>query len=385
MSNRYNDVMTQKQTKKILIFHIGQLGDTLVAVPSLHVIRNHFHEAHLTLLCESVHGNNAVCASNILKHCDLVEDFILFPKTSSKLLTPLRLVSIFFLILRLLVCRFDTLIYIAPTRRDGLAVKRDIRFFRLAGISNFVGADGFAPLPEKIPGGKLPSVPHEGRQLLTRLSKTGMEVPSDKDANLSIDISHEDRSGLDQWHSKQGSDGGRKWIAVGIGSKMPVKIWPQGRYREVLSKLIDDFDVWPVFFGGPDDKEACHCLASKLKRGSVAAGYLGVRQSMAAMEDCFFYLGNDTGTMHMAVSAGLKCVAIFSSRDYPGKWYPWGQGHHVLRTSIECENCMLLDCVERKKQCIMSITVDMVYNACAEYLKSTVSTTQSQIGVCKHE
>lgn len=368
--------MTRKQTRKILIFHVGRLGDTLVAVPSLHVIRNNFKGTHLTLLCESVSENNTVCASNILKHSTLVDDFLLFPQTTSKLLTPLRLVSTFFLLLRLLVCQFDTLIYLAPTRRNRQAVKRDIRFFRLAGISNFIGTDGFDPLPEKIPGSKSPVVSHEGRQLLTRLSKSGLEVPSDKNANLSINVNHEDRYVLDQWLSKQEPDSGRKWIAVGIGAKMPLKSWPQSRYGQVLSKLIEEFDIWPVFFGGPDDQEACHYLASQLTRGYVMAGYLDIRQSIAAMERCVFYLGNDTGTMHMAVSAGLMCVAIFSSRDYPGKWYPWGEGHHVLRTSIECENCMLSDCVERKKQCIMSITVDRVYNACAEYLKSTASIKQ---------
>lgn len=54
--------------------------------------------------------------------------------------------------------------------------------------------------------------------------------------------------------------------------------------------------------------------------GSDDAEYeKAVHKMFAAMEKCVLCLGNDMGAMYMAVAAGLKCVAIFSSIDYPRK------------------------------------------------------------------
>ena len=75
----------------------------------------------------------------------------------------------------------------------------------------------------------------------------------------------------------------------------------------------------------------------------------------------------------MAAAAGTKCVGIYSSRNYPGEWDPYGDRHTVLRALVECEGCMLERCVENKMNCIMSISVDQVYNACEKILREVDS------------
>jgi ADP-heptose:LPS heptosyltransferase len=45
--------------------------------------------------------------------------------------------------------------------------------------------------------------------------------------------------------------------------------------------------------------------------------------------------------MHLAAAVNIPCVAIFSGRDAPGAWEPWGQSHRVLRHHVDCEGCML--------------------------------------------
>ncbi len=107
-------------------------------------------------------------------------------------------------------------------------------------------------------------------------------------------------------------------------------------------------------------------------------GRLGVRAGIAAMEGCGFYLGNDTGTMHMAVSAGIPCVAIFSARDYPGLWYPYGHGHIVLRRTVHCEGCMLEVCHKNGKNCLMSISVDEVLEACTKMIERISGSRRTQ-------
>src|SRR5207244_13352223 len=78
---------------------------------------------------------------------------------------------------------------------------------------------------------------------------------------------------------------------------------------------------------------------------------------------CTLYLGNDTGTMHLAAAVGTRCIAIFSARDHPGKWYPYGQGHVVIRKRVTCEGCLLTVLEEHGMRCRDEINVEVVCQA----------------------
>ncbi|GAB4369628.1 MAG: hypothetical protein Kow00128_16040 [Deltaproteobacteria bacterium] len=186
---------------------------------------------------------------------------------------------------------------------------------------------------------------------------------------MDLNIGDKENENVDRWIDSLPVVEGSLWIAVGPGSKMPSKVWPIERYREVVGRLIHDYDVLPVVFGASSDRGLAEGLVSEWGRGYVAAGTLGVREGIAAMKRCCLYLGNDTGTMHMAVAAGIRCIAVFSARDYPGHWFPYGEGHVVFRTNPSCEGCMLEECVEHKNACLTAIGVDEVYDAAAGILK----------------
>ena len=149
---------------------------------------------------------------------------------------------------------------------------------------------------------------------------------------------------------------------------MPAKRWDAERFAQAGSALIARHGVWPVVFGGPEDRDTGDALLRHWGRGYNAAGRLGLRASAAALKRCGLYLGNDTGTMHLAAAVGVTCAAIFSARDYPGRWYPAGRGHQVFRAQIECEGCRLTECVDRRNECLNRITVDEVVAGCETVL-----------------
>jgi ADP-heptose:LPS heptosyltransferase len=149
---------------------------------------------------------------------------------------------------------------------------------------------------------------------------------------------------------------------------MPAKRWPIDRFAEVGQKLIEQFDIWPIVFGGVEDADDAEFLLRAWGRGHNAAGQLSLRGSAAGLKHCRLYVGNDTGTMHLAASVGTPCIAIFSARDFPGRWYPYGDGHQVLRASIDCEGCGLVECLDRKNECLNRITVPAVLAACESIL-----------------
>jgi len=60
--------------------------------------------------------------------------------------------------------------------------------------------------------------------------------------------------------------------------------------------------------------------------------------------------------MHLAASQGVPCIAVFSARDLPGQWFPFGEGHKVLYHRTPCFGCKVWECTEHDKKCIRAIT-----------------------------
>lgn len=165
------------------------------------------------------------------------------------------------------------------------------------------------------------------------------------------------------------ADRGRLWISVGPGGKLPVNVWPWERYRDTISPLIPLFDVWPVVVGGEQDRQIGERLIAAWGRAYNAAGSLSLRASMKAIGRCVMHLGNDTGAIHTAAAMKVRCVGVYASRNEPGLWHPYGDGHIVLRTPIECEGCRLIECRERQSRCIRAIEVEPVVKACSRLLR----------------
>jgi len=266
---------------------------------------------------------------------------------------------------RLREARFDTLVYLAPRRRTPWQVWRDLAFFRLAGVTDFVGHRGFAPFPPHIPGRPLPFAEHEADHLLSRLALSGIPVPPAGERRIDLRLSGEELAAARGWLARElAAEQTGKLIGVGPGSKMPSKIWPEERYVELVRALVDQLGVYPVIFGGPELSALGNRLIAAWGCGVNAAGRLSVREAAAALSHCRLFVGNDTGTMHLAAAVNTPCVGIFAAVDWPGRWYPYGGTHRVLRRSVACEGCHLFECIQHEMECLKLISVSEAVAAC---------------------
>src|SRR6266545_5671638 len=309
--------MLKGNPQRILVFRIGELGDTIVALPALRAIRRAFPSAHLTLLGNVDAEGRHVTPDQILP-VGLVDEWLSyrsgdFHSTFSDRIKLLR---------RLRRGQFDLLVYLAPRIRSRADLRRDLLFFRLAGVSKVIGADALQSLPSRN-GGSLPVVEHETDHLLQTLARDGIEVPEIGAAKfeLSLTTSEEQTAGL--WLKENlPARGVNGLIGLGPGSKWPSKIWPEERFAEFGSRLIKFANVFPIVFGGSDDRALGERLIQTWRCGANAAGALSVRAAAAALRECDVYVGNDTGTMHLAAAVGTRCVAIMAAVDWPGQLNP---------------------------------------------------------------
>jgi len=347
--------------QRILIHHIGSLGDTLVAVPALRAVRRNYPDARITMLTDQQSGKTRVQVCDVLDGSGLVDDYLFYPAGN--------LPAMARLLLRLRFGGFDSLVYMVRATATDRRVRRDLWFFRLAGIQCILGIQGLPVAPEKLNGHPLPRLPHVADMLLGRLAASGLNVASDDYGKMDIGIGVRESHHVEQLLSGLPSARGRRWIGVGIGGKMTAKKWPVERFEGLVDRLIELDDAWPVVFGGSEDRAEGQRLVAHWNRGYVACGALGIREAISAMSRCSLFVGNDTGTIHLAAAAGVRCVGVYSSRDYPGLWYPYGDRHIVFRTETPCEGCMLEECVDEGMRCILSISVEPVLEACHNILR----------------
>ena len=360
---------------RILVFRTGQLGDTIVALPAMWLVKKHFPHAHMALLCDYHPGKHFVLASDLLRGSGLFNEILSYPVINETMFRPIRMIP---LLMAIRSKRFDTMVYLAHSNRSPERVGRDHRFFSLAGIRTFIGTEGFPELKSKHAGLPLQQTPHESDLLLNRLRCSGLRASAADSAKMELGIGAAEEQEVERWLNQIPFDGGRAWVAVGPGSKMPAKRWPVERFGEVVGRLIEEFDIWPVVFGGREDRIIGEVLLKKWNCGHNAAGSLGLRGALAALKRCALFLGNDTGTMHMAAAVGVRCVAIFSSREPPGMWFPYGAGHRVFRSQIDCEGCRLLECLHRQNECLNRISTAEVLVGCEAALRERLSIPEAR-------
>jgi heptosyltransferase-3 len=360
---------------QILIYRFGQIGDTVAAVPALWALRRQFPDAQLVLLSEVPARQNHLPPEAILPKKGLIDGFEKYPPGSSakSILAAWRRIR------RLRQQGFRTVVYLVPTERSWQRRRRDLLFFRLAGVRQIMAANGFSPDREpRRPDGTLIRQPREADALLARLALDGVNVPAAGEGCMDLAITDEERErARTWWHQQRRPPMPGGWVAVCPGAKVSSKLWPLERYADVVELLIRNRGVVPVIVGGPEDRETGHKLLAGWKTGLCAAGELTVRESAALMADARFYLGNDTGAMHLAAAMGVPCVALFSARDWPGKWEPYGAGHRVHRFAVPCAGCKLAVC-DKGLVCLRSISVEAVYDSCVAVLAARAPQTGGQ-------
>ena len=118
--------------RRVLIYRLGSLGDTLVAVPSFRLIARAFPNAERRLLTNFPVNVKAPPAASILDHTGLVAGYIRYQVGLRRPGAITRLWA------TIAAWRPEVLVYLGSARGIPSA-QRDERFFRLCGIRQLIG------------------------------------------------------------------------------------------------------------------------------------------------------------------------------------------------------------------------------------------------------
>ena len=341
--------------RRVLIYRLGSLGDTLIALPALHLVASAFPEAERRMLTNFPVNVKAPAAAAILGDSGLVHDYFRYAVGTR---SPRELLSLWWQIVR---WRPEVLVYLSAPRGVA-AAQRDASFFRLCGIQRLIGV----PLTEDMQRNRWQeseqALEPEAARVARNLAELGdacLDDPASWDLHLT-----------DEEHARSAevlrSAVDRPIIAVSVGTKVQSKDWGRENWRALLAEVGN---LYPghalILAGSPQESEASEFAADGWRQaggGPVInlCGQLTPRESAAAFAKARIFIGHDSGPMHLAASVQTPCVAIFAARNKPRVWFPYGKQHRVVYHQTDCWGCGLETCIVERKRCITSITVGEV-------------------------
>ncbi len=306
--------------RRVVIYRLGSLGDTVVALPCLHAVAHTFADAERIMLTNFPVSSKAAPLEAILGGSGLVHRFIAYPigTRSFSALRALRAT------LRSLGA--DTLVYLTPARGLRLAW-RDLLYFKWCGFKHIIGAPVTPDLQHnrRGPDGLIEWECERLARCVAPLGPIPLQTPGAWDLRLSAAERLEAATALLRLQ-------GRARIAVNMGGKVAGNDWGEANWLALVRRLRSVCgDHALLFVGAAEDAERAERVGIAWGGAFVnLCGRVSPRVSAAAMQGSRLFVGHDSGPLHLAACMGVICVGLYGNHNEPRRWHPYGQGHWII-------------------------------------------------------
>ncbi len=145
--------------------------------------------------------------------------------------------------------------------------------------------------------------------------------------------------------------------------KVAIKIWPRDRFAETIAWLEAERGIRCLVTGHRSEAECVEAVVELAKQqGAQPQIWLGrdgdIPLLAAFLTAARFYLGNDTGPMHMAAAVGTPVIGIFGGGTWP-RFVPRGAKSIAIAGEMSCFGCGW-DCIFGDAPCMELVNVNDV-------------------------
>lgn len=332
--------------KKILIIQTAFLGDVILTLPLLQVLKRELPSAEIDFLC--IPGT-----ADLLKNNPYINEVILYDKKKSgfKGLTDL--------IKKLRNEKYDLLISPHRSYRSSL-----ISYFSSAGKTISFNKSSLSFLYDH-------NVPyenniHEIQRNLRLLGPTGkIEIGIIKPELFS---GESERWKVDEFFTLNKINDEDKLIAIAPGSVWFTKRFPEDKFVR-LCNLLELTDSKIILIGGESDKRISEYILTNSKNKNLinSAGSLSILESSELIRRSSLLITNDSAPLHIANSFGTDVIAIFGATVPSFGFYPYGKNDIVFETNgLRCRPCSIHGgntCPVGTFECMMKINEESIFEA----------------------
>ena len=170
----------------------------------------------------------------------------------------------------------------------------------------------------------------------------------------------------------------RKTVLVNIntGSLSLNRRWPQGSFKALITRLLEDAEVMVFLTGGKSDvpyvEEFMASIAPSDRLVSLA-GRSDFRTLLGVLARCDVLVTNDSGPLHLACAMDIPTVSFFGP-ETPSLYGPLPGPHKVFFKNLPCSPCLNIHNAKfsacEDNICLKSIEPDEVFEAVLAALAS---------------
>jgi heptosyltransferase-3 len=281
-----------KVAARILVIRGGAIGDFILTLPAIRLLREDFPAAHIEVLgyrhiIAVAEGRYYVHAARSIEYSGLSGFFIPNGPLAADL------VEYFGSFQQIISYLYDP---------DGFFEEN----IRRCGVKHFLSAST-----------TMDDSGHAARQLARPLERLALFLD---DPAVQLYPAAEDRAVASRL---LGDTAGKRYVAIHPGSGSEKKNWPLDRWIE-LAAWISTVDPKReiVLVGGEADRVRTDALQMALSKSRVHNAIdLPLPHLAAVLERCALFIGHDSGVSHIAAAAGAPSVLLFGPTD-PEVWAP---------------------------------------------------------------
>ena len=356
------------RVKHILVLLPNPLGDAVLCTPALRRLREHFPEAHITLL-----GKKSVC--DCLRGTRLADELMDYGSHR------LSGFGLFKTAKWLRNFGFDSVILLTNSFRSALLVK-------LAKISRRIGYDrdgrGWL-LSEKVSPfrwGKrfmpISMLDYYGFLMDRAIAFMGQQLREpfvQANRQMALDTTDQDRQAVASYLQKQRINADDKLIVLVPGGAFGgSKWWPAERFAALADRFSGE-GFMVCLLCAPNDVEreiAGRVIeAAQKPLHNLLDSSLGISAIRELIRRSALMVANDTGPCHIAAALEAPLVTLFGPND--PRWTATGYEKEIrLRVDVDCGPCQKPVCVTDHR-CLERIGVDEVYGAAKELLDNNTN------------
>jgi heptosyltransferase-2 len=329
-------------TKRILVKEVNWLGDLVLSLPALRVLRAAFDGAALSVLIrrelagffDGIHWIDEVIPYTMRAGIRRWAD-------QRKIVAAVR------------ARRFDLAVIFPNSFRSAL-------WMMLAGVPRRAGyatdGRGFLLTNRTVPNVSVQER-HQRFYWLEMVSDTLGISPAIPDrSSYRLELSQQSIVRMKEWLASHRRNRHAPLIAISAAAAYgPAKEWPAPYYAKLIDLMGELAGAECVLLGTPSERFKCQNLASMSRAGAVvAAGETDVAELKALLSLCDGFAGNDSGAMHLAAALGIPAVGIFGSTN-PGLTGPVGPKATVIYHPVHCSPCFARTCRFGHYQCLQAI------------------------------
>jgi len=344
MRVRARHSISPESVDKILVRSTNWVGDTVMMLPSLVVVRKAFPRAQITVL-----ANPWVVP--LLKNHPAVDRTMIIDKGEGLLSTCKELARI---ISELRREQFDLAILFQNAFEAAFLTSLGRVRYRVG-----YNTDGRGLLlTHKVKRDRSILLAHQVEYFLGIMDAMGWEVEGREPR---VYLNDEDVTSATALLFAEGIDENHTVVGINPGAAYgSAKRWPAERFAAIGDWASKRWSAKVVLFGSFSERDIAAQVSKLMHTDPVnLCGKTTLGEAMALIRRCNFFVTNDSGLMHIAAAFDTPLVAVFGPTDHV-RTRPVSRNARIITHSVECSPCLKVECPSDHR-CMLSIEPQEVW------------------------